>query len=92
MLSGPKRAFPALLQRLFTSSVGASSWTGLGWRVTSASFNFLPSQETEQMVKKMEELKDEERCVDPDIFQEFLAGARLASQAFPPNAFTAAAA
>ncbi|KAG5857562.1 hypothetical protein ANANG_G00020760 [Anguilla anguilla] len=33
------------------------------------------NKETEQMVKKMEELKDEEHCVDPDIFQQFVAEA-----------------
>uniref|UniRef100_A0A8C9VK26 Tubulin--tyrosine ligase-like protein 5 n=1 Tax=Scleropages formosus TaxID=113540 RepID=A0A8C9VK26_SCLFO len=30
------------------------------------------SQETEQMVKKMERLAEEERCVNPDVFQEFV--------------------
>lgn len=82
-------AFPELFQRLFTASVEASSWTRLGWGMTSGSFNFfLPSQETEQMVKKMEALKDEEHCVDPDIFQEFVTEARLVSQAFPSYKFT----
>ncbi|KAJ8341560.1 hypothetical protein SKAU_G00338510 [Synaphobranchus kaupii] len=33
------------------------------------------NKETEQMVKKMEVLKGEEHCVDPDIFQEFVTGA-----------------
>ncbi|KAJ8290455.1 hypothetical protein GJAV_G00013080 [Gymnothorax javanicus] len=33
------------------------------------------NKETEQMVKKMEALKDEEHCVDPDIFQEFVTDA-----------------
>ncbi|KAJ8288844.1 hypothetical protein COCON_G00015030 [Conger conger] len=33
------------------------------------------NKETEQMVKNMEQLKDEERCVDPDIFQEFVTEA-----------------
>ncbi|XP_029114145.1 tubulin polyglutamylase TTLL5 [Scleropages formosus] len=30
------------------------------------------NKETEQMVKKMERLAEEERCVNPDVFQEFV--------------------
>nr|XP_015205808.1 PREDICTED: tubulin polyglutamylase TTLL5 [Lepisosteus oculatus]XP_015205809.1 PREDICTED: tubulin polyglutamylase TTLL5 [Lepisosteus oculatus] len=33
------------------------------------------NKETEQMVKKMEKLKDEEHCINPDVFQEFVTGA-----------------
>ncbi|XP_036397393.1 tubulin polyglutamylase TTLL5 [Megalops cyprinoides] len=33
------------------------------------------NKETEQMVKKMEKLKEEEHCVNPDVFQEFVAEA-----------------
>lgn len=40
------------------------------------SYSFLSSQETEHMVKKQENSKDE-HCVNPSVFQEYITAARL---------------
>lgn len=44
--------------------------------VLSVVFLFLSSQETEHVVKKHEDSK-EEHCVNPGVFQEYITGARL---------------
>lgn len=41
------------------------------------SYFFLPSQETEHMAKKQESSKEEEHCINPSVFQEYITGARL---------------
>ena len=53
-------------------------WTDTGAYSWCLNFLLISSQETQHMVKRQERGSEEEQCINPGVFQEYIAEARLA--------------